>query len=371
MITASALERVISCPASESLPHIRRESQAAKAGTARHTYLQFVGEEGVLAALRVPHEYRSICLDIDLDGLPTNLAAEVAFAYDVKTGEARELGRGLSRDYSQCSKTEIPGTIDVLGFSEGRLYVGDYKGPGFIRARGNKQLLFAAMCAAKVYGMRDVLAEIINVRNGDCFRNSWSPTFEELDEFERELVRAYEATLPGPGKDFSYTEGEHCRYCPGYDSCPAKTRTLKMMLEWAPEPAFDEDDAKAAYENLLKMKERVARAEDRLKSYAEHRTIDLGDGKAYGLHEKTGRDVIDSDIVAEVVESCIPGHGYAELAAPRVATKKSITSMVAAAINNEVIEGPKSEAVKNITEQIRQQGGITNKRTATIGPYKT
>lgn len=369
--TASALQRVIACPGSEGLPHVHRESEDAKAGTSRHWYLEHVGKMGPEKALEyIPEEHREMCASIDLDGLPTHLDSEVAFAYNWRTGKARLLGQGLHRDYSQCTKDEIAGTIDVVGIAPDKLYLGDYKGWALVKARDNAQLLFAALCATQVYERDEAVVEIINVRGGTNWRSKATVDAFDLADFGRKLRDTMEAIeLIHRGAMPTYSEGEHCKYCPAFDSCPAKTRTLAMMVAGKPMVPLTRANARESYEKFLLMKEMMGVVSSRIHAYAKEHPIDLGDGTFYGEHEKKGKEVIDGDTAYKVVRDRL-GQEAADLAVSRTATKKGIDKAVRRAKEQGVLTGTLKAENGSILTELRAMGAAKTSKKTSIGVYR-
>ena len=377
MITASGLSRVMACPGSEALPHIHRTSEAAESGTARHTYLEHVGKVGKEAALDlVPEEYREMCDDIDIDGLPTDLASEVSFAWDYATGKARELGRGLDRDYSSCGPTEIAGTIDVLGVADDRVYLGDYKGYALVKAEDNAQLLFAAICATEIYKKGIAVIEIINIRGGKNFRSRATVDTFDLADFSFSLggiiekVQIHRCEIVG-GKPPPVTEGPHCRYCPAFDACPAKTAMMRNMINGREANELEmivpltPETAAHVYRTYRAMEALTKRAKDIIYAYAAERPIDIGDGKVFGSREKQGNEMLDGDITYEVIRKQF-GQWSADLAVSRKATKAGIGKAIKAA----EIDGTVKAATDRILTEIRELGGSTRKTVRTTDEHR-
>lgn len=240
--SGSSLERVAACPTSAALPQVREEStEHADRGTAVHAFLAAVGKVGREKALEeVPEEYRDACAAIDLDALPSleGFAAEVAFAYDWQTGTAREIGRDRERDYGILGATEIPLTVDAVGFHGDGVVVVDWKSGrrSVTPARYNWQLRLGALAACRTYGYHRATVAIVYVRDGS------RPWFDraEFDEFDIETVadevravalRVQEAAkVVKEGRAPNVTEGAHCRYCPAVRSCPAKTGLIRAAV---------------------------------------------------------------------------------------------------------------------------------------------
>jgi hypothetical protein len=377
MITGSSLQRVMACPASETLTHVHSTNEFAEAGNARHLYLQHVEKVGMDAALdMVPAEYRGMCEAIDLDGLPTNLATEVAFAWNWQTGEARELGRGLDRDYSSCGPHEVAGTIDALGVAEDSVYLGDYKGFQPVAAKDNAQLLFAAMCSAKVYAKDAAILEIINIRHGSNWRSNAGVDVFDLADFETRLrhtmisVAALQA-----GQRASFNEGEHCRYCPGFQSCPAKTALIRAMVNGDEATRVEmtvplsPETATLAYQQLRAMEALVKRARDIVYAYASERPIQLGDGRVFGSRVKPGNERLDGDVVYGVLRNHL-GQSAADVAVERKATKAGIARAVKHAKTQGTATGTLKAITGAIMENVESNGGVTRRPTTTIDEHR-
>ena len=364
-ITGSALPRVIPCPGSERLPHIKESSVYADNGTARHSYLQGVSEVGATNALAaVPDEYREICEAIDLTDLPTHLAAEVTFAFDVRTGKARELGRCLGRDYSAATEYEIVGTIDVLGFDGDCIYIGDYKGYEYVSARDNPQLLFAALCATLVYPASYARLEIINLRDGEIIRNSCTVDCFEIAAFRATLIKAVEATQQAGAV---IATGDHCRYCPAWRSCPAKVAVLRELVSMTPDSqaAITEANAYDAYAKYLEMRGMMKKVSDAIHAYAGTHTIDLGNGRVFGKRTKQGNEKLDGGVVYEVLKAQ-HSQEVAESAVEMHATKKSI----AAAVRASEAEGTQKALNEEVLTAVRAKGGGVRKSSVVIDEHK-
>lgn len=376
-VTASALARVIACPGSEVLPHVDRQTDWGTMGDARHEYLQFVGPEGKEKALeRIPEEHREMCDAIDLDGLPTSLASEVAFAYNWRTGEARELGRGLHRDYSDCGPDEIAGTIDALGLSDDLLYIGDYKGWLLVRAKDNAQLLFAALCGTKVFNRNSAVVEIINVRGSDNWRSKAEVDVFDLAAFAsklRETMLQIESlhmqSRIGEPQTFPVTEGDHCKYCPAFDSCPAKIRMIQTMIAGESIPTLNADTAAQAYRAWRAMKGLVDVAGARIHAYALQNPIQLENGRIFGEHKTPGKESIDGDAAYALIRDRL-GQKFADASVSRKGTKAGITKAVRLAKADDVVTGTQKSEVDSILTELRATGAATRKPSTVVEEHK-
>lgn len=315
--TASGLSRDERCPPNRVLPQVQTNNPDALRGRAGHRFLELVGGgmSPTLALAEVPEEYQAMCADIDLEGLPLDLGEylqEVAFAFSLDTGEARELGRGLERDYSQVRPGEIAGTADVVHRDCVEVY--DYKFDSFEPTcpppGNNPQLLFLALAAARLRGVDRARVTIIHIRpDGTHWEESDDLDAFDLDAFELRL-RAIRAgvvaaqAIVARGLIPSVEQGPWCRYCPATAHCPAIAALLRAA---AGEPeevlalrgVVRADDPEAVHmltrelarhpEHAAKAYQRMRQVENALKVaktalylYASEQPIALDDGQVYG-----------------------------------------------------------------------------------------
>ncbi len=198
-LSASSLWRADLCPAFAVLPHKKEHYADAAAGTAAHAELE-----------KAP---------------PAGGIAEVAFAYDVLSGSAREVGRSIGREYGALADSEIPGTTDVLMVQEDHVLLQDYKsGNGYAEQLAgvyntparNLQLQHNALSAALVYGKPRAVVEVVYLKSGevkDC----------EMDAFDLEAIRSRLLAIwtrtqenPQPVRN----DGVQCWRCPAKKACP-------------------------------------------------------------------------------------------------------------------------------------------------------
>jgi len=172
------------------------------------------------------------------------------------------------------------------------------------------------------------------------------------------------------GRTPDVVEGSHCRYCPAWDTCPAKTALLARMVSGTEHEAIQvmqpltPENAADAYGKLAAMKDMVKRVENVIEAYAHDRTIDLGDGRFYGRHEKRGKETLDGDIAYEAIKAHV-GERAAEAATKRTVTKAAIK----AALRGESLEQSKAATEKAILHDIRAQGGAKRSDRIAVGEY--
>jgi RecB family exonuclease len=340
IITASRLQRAVCCPASVVLPQVQEESEPARRGTAIHAFLAAVPDVGRDAALaEVPADYRADCEVIDLETLPIadldEIAAEVAFAFDVETGEARELGRNIGRAY-QVGPTEIAGTADVVAFGPFELYVADFKtGRGIVASpRANWQLKLLALAASRTYGVDQVRVAIIRLREDGTpeYESAVFTAFDldlaaaELRDLVQSINRLQTAVANGLVPDVN--TGAHCRRCAAAPACPA-FKGLVQRLAGEPDAVADQitaeltpETAARAWARLKQVEEIIRRAREGLYAFARETPIQLGDGRVLG-ETATRRRVLDGRVAYDCLEK-LHGLAVAEAAVDVEASQASI-----------------------------------------------
>lgn len=228
MISASSLERIRACPMSARLPQIETPSSDSSRGTAVHAYIANV-ISGRKPLAGVPAEFHELCEAIDLSTLPAvgSYSAEVAFAFDVIKLKART-SQAIGRKYD-AGAYEIPGTADAVGVTNTHVVVIDWKSAwsGATKAAENPQVLFYALCASQVFGRPDAIVAIARVDDDRIRWDVAEVSAMELDLFGLELRKILVASQ----ESNRYGEGEHCRYCPAFDVCPAKQALMRAALE--------------------------------------------------------------------------------------------------------------------------------------------
>lgn len=380
--TGSALERADACPASCALPQVRSTSVYAEAGTQRHKYLELIqgGATKEEALAQIPEEHRPLCAAIDVEALPAGCAAEVAFALDVDTGAARELGRGINRDYSQVRPNEIALTVDLVGLSGEAVYIGDYKGPWatVTPAARNHQVRAGALAACRAYGRDHALVEIIRLReDGTPWRDIAELDTFDLDAFAydlqvlRDRVLAARAVVEAGGVP-DVAEGDHCRYCPAWHACPAKSSALVRVATGAdleplatlpalsPELAGVAWERVRAAESLVKRLKAMARAAI---AEAGPAGVPLSNGKRLREVITEGNLKLDGRIAYQVIRE-LHGQDLAEDAIDIDASQAAMKRALARAQQAGTIPARgATAALKAILTTIEERGGATRPRT--------
>lgn len=206
MITASALERIEKCPPSGRLPGEDIDTVHTVNGRTRHERLA-----GDLTAGRLP----SGLLQSDV---PFIVGVEVAFAYNVQTGEGRRL-HIENRAYPDLGDWWIYGTSDVFGIEGDSVVIGDWKGRTHVTAADrNLQVGFLCVAAAAATGKTKARAWLAKTDDGESidFISRATIDLAECAQRIRELyLRRFEVA--------DLSTGTHCRYCPTLPSCKAQS----------------------------------------------------------------------------------------------------------------------------------------------------
>ena len=324
-LSGSSLYRVEACGGELVLPNVpEAENAYASLGSIIHAFLRDVSVLGLAEALaKGPEEHRDALAAIEVSALPAcqpdQYASEVAFAYDWRHDKARELGRGLNRDYSGLTADELPGTADVVGLTAEAVVVLDYKSgwKPLGRPRDSLQLLFYALAAARTYGRDRAVVGFIRRLDGDPIY-----TRAELDMLDLDAAAARIRALmerPAPAVPGGLVQGAHCQYCPAFGQCPAKLGLVRGLFD-GELPALDADTAPLVFERLVLAEEVLERVRHTVQEYARSKPIRLPDGKVFGLKD-CGVESIDPDLGAPVLAEAFGP----EVVAASVEVEKKLT----------------------------------------------
>lgn len=392
LLTASSLQRIAVCAASAVLPKVDSVNERAERGQAIHVFLENVLGLGPAEAIAlVPEEHRPACAAIDLEALPLDAAqwaAEVAYAFDVATGRAREIGRSIGRDYGSVGADEIVGTADVVGIfgkarlprsdimhSADRVFILDYKTgrTEVTRASRNWQLRYLALAASRAYGASFARVGLIHIHDdGTVLYDTAALDAFELDAVAEDLgavhrrVKAAAAELAA-GRPPAATTGDHCRWCPCLAYCPAQTALVRTVAGEVDEgreltPALTPETAARAWERVKSIKAAVKRAESALHTWAAGHPIALPSGLVLGPVETT-REGVDGAI-ARAVLSELHGWEVADKACDWSTSKAAVERALRgiAAVTGGKITHLKAAALY----AIRAAGGITTTTTTSV-----
>ena len=251
IVGGSTASRVINCPGSVALVQKmppKPSSKYADEGTLLHDAISLIldGKETAQSVIGMRYEDVTLTQDLYDDKI------------DVALTKLAEIDPNMEMEYMVETKVSfgdvIPGAFgsaDLLGRIGDRAIVLDWKfGSGVaVSAEENYQGMFYAAAAMRTAQSKWVFEgakeiEIIIVQPPVMKR--WATTFERIQEFERDLIRAVKlAAAP----DAPMELGSHCRWCAAKPVCPLMTgevdRRVKASLENIDAPTLAEYLSKA------------------------------------------------------------------------------------------------------------------------------
>lgn len=411
--TGSKLHRIWKCPTSALLAQDTNDDREEASEPARnrgkdiHAYLQKVKLVGAKQALaEAPEDLWPMLEALDLKTLPVHLATEVAYAYNWRTGVARELGRNLGhREYQNLpnppTEDEIPCTLDTVG-SEDRTagvrgYYGEYK-TGRVPVPDpdkNGQILLGVSCIKSTLGCADAVGDLIVIHENGTHHSvrrvldDW-----DLGAFQEDLGTKL-STLSDQLEIYDHVdaqalpvhEGPWCDYCPAFNHCPAKVALVRAIPEALyelgvrREETFDGDvlvvdgtaitvsNAARAWMAIEQIEDLLGKMKGQICGLAGREEIPLPDGRVIGMDE-TDRRKVDGKIAAVVLERLYDR--AAALEAIKVETSLAAIGKVVAArrkqgdkLNTKNKDGILDKAIA----AIESAGGITVKTTRSIRPH--
>lgn len=348
MITASALPRLLNCPASAVLPRAENANEWADSGNDDHAALAADTLAGTLDERLALH-------------VPPGSRVEVAVAFDVSTGAARIIGENIGRAYGDLAPFEIAGSIDVLGIVGDAVVVLDWK-TGFKDvepAATNGQLRFYALAACRALGRDRAVLRIVYTQTGRCDEAEMDAL--DLAGFAAEVegLHARVAALKAGGGPYNTREGSWCRHCASKHACPSKRALLVQIasggLASVGATEMTSEIARTAALNVLAAEQLVADAKKRLDAYVTtNGPIELSPGRFYGRYVRPGNEKVDGAVALRVIrEVC------GELVEPfadealEVKTSKAAIKRAAKAVGEPQLE-------KAVLGRIRTLGGIAS-----------
>lgn len=376
--TASSLQRVMTCHASGLLPQVKTSGEASIRGSAIHLYLaRVMGGWSYADAIKdVPEQFVDDCASIELDDLPKlkRITVERPIAISANTGRAREPISKHDRDYSDVRDGEFAGTADIVGLvdggpNDGMLYVGDYKtGNGFTvpRAKNNWQLKMLGLAFARYMGIDRVMISIIKTQD-EITHDEHILEAADLNKIELELF-GLAAQLNK--KSMSMVEGDHCKYCPSFTFCPAKTALIKQVT-MKPELTVDgvitelqSGDAATAYARYRVIKQIVHKLDSAFRSYAEVNPIALPDGMVYGPVSRT-EEILNATAVYDVLSET-----FSQEVAREACTFDTSKAAIDRAIAPHCARGTKAAKVREVLKAASEIAGVEVKTRTEIREHK-
>lgn len=299
-ISASALDRIVACPASAVLPQVRQMgSLASETGTAVHSFIEKVRARAATLMLagevtagglaydaaldmaraeelaKIPDgaKHQTLCESFDFGLIPQGAQLEVAFAWDPRTDTARSLGQNLARDYDGAHPYEIVGTADLVGALIDAVIVADWKtGARLVSAASAWQLKFLALAAARLSGRSNAQVALVYLRADRAYIDRAEFDACDLALFGKQLRKLLERVEEqrakvdaGRAPDVAINPG--CRYCPAMPACPAHARVIGTLIKKvdATQALSDDELAAEIYSQVMALSpEQVGRAWVRL-----------------------------------------------------------------------------------------------------------
>jgi len=353
VISASAIPRLLACPASHRLPHHDYQSTHATAGSDRHAEAEAAADTG--------GELHPAVVALMVEG--DQLATECAFAYDCATDSARELGH-VDRRYRDLAPYEIPGTMDLLILGPGRAVVVDYKSFAEVDpAERNTQIATYALMVARTYGLDEVTVAIVYLVGG---RRPSIATLGPLDlDAHAARLRRLHVDVARPSAPVS---GPHCRYCPAFLSCPVQHALIIDVGDALPlaierSIPFDDDQSAAeAFDLLARIKTLSTRIQAALYARAAERPVPLANGMVLGARTVEGNDRIDGNVAYEVVRER-HGQDVADQAVERHATRKRLSDAL------KPLVGKLAPELRAVLAEVEARGGIERRESTRVEVY--
>lgn len=357
-LTISALARAEACSASHVLHAIDEDAdEYGEHGVAIHAYLEAIaeGKRPHEAIAKLSDEHREAALAIDLNALPHvqagKWAAEVPVAV---TLGAESFGRLLPkrgrRDYTEALENEVPGTADLVGYTDDAVIVLDVKTGRRRRGRPGVDLQLGALAVALAAASGRSRAVVGWIYQSRTAKGEAAPAPEfstdELDgwqlvEMHHRIEQVFASVsfwraAASPESPPPMNVGPQCHYCPARRACPAHvimTRAflandLDVALRAAAQQAFDgapgayvvqKQDIPVAIERAKAVRDMAERALENLTVMAQRAgPIDLGRNQVLAMVQAQ-REKLIPEKAAPVLDELF-GPGSAERAIEREPT---------------------------------------------------
>lgn len=390
-LTASGLERAERCPASFALPAVEsRETDAMRAGTGRHAFLDAVTGSLPSDAAReialdmIPRDapWRAQCEAIDLAELLAVTGADtgrievaLSHAWSPRDDAAQALDVVTHRSYPDAAG--IPGTLDwLVTDSAGRVRVVDFKGSQpTTPARSNLQLALYALSVARVRGLDNVAVQLVYLgEDGSVTADTGMLDAWDLDAAAERIRRVWERVMVARdavtrGQMPEMRSGEHCGDCPCMSVCPAMAQLARELATTAPDAAaivsLSDAEAGAAWERIALLEDILSRAKESLRTRALRRMLPLSDGRHLVAVESTRRTV-DARKALPVLREAFGARADDEV-------EHSIASSVVDALATEAAKasGATARAAKaRIWDALREAGAVREATYVRLRPRR-
>lgn len=386
MPSGSALDRAKACPGSFALPRTRFDDSADSTfGTNVHAFIvasREFGRDTALADLIADNDgerpaHYAFCERIPFDQLPQGGRCEVAFAYDVTTGKARELVVNGPREYADLSADEIPMTLDLVGQLDGVAIYVDWKtGYGTLKPPGESmQLRAGALAVARARGLSSARAAFFRLKDDGSFWAEWVE-FDcfDLEDIASELtaivaeVRAERAKYHEmKTADFLRLRvGDHCKYCESFGRCPEQAGLASQLVMYEGPGELTAQTASEAWKVIERYDAISERIRQSLREFAKLTPFSTGPGKelrAVDVGFTSKPNLTETvRIVAEVIDAA-GGQGIGrDIASAMIEQSISLKAIDGAVARAASLLGPsvikQSALSKRVYEQLEEKRAI-------------
>ena len=235
LVGGSTASRVINCPGSVALVAQmppKPSSKYADEGTLLHDVISDLLQSDCSVSDYLGRTYNGIELTQDL------IDAKITPALEALNEVDPDMVMDIEVECNVSYGDLIPGafgSVDLIGKLGHRTIVLDWKfGDGVpVPAENNKQLLFYAAAARRTEATQwafEHTNEIELIIVQPPFIRRWVTTFDTLDAFERDLVRAVKLAQRA---DAPIESGDHCRWCAAKPICPVVTGEIARAQRFA------------------------------------------------------------------------------------------------------------------------------------------
>lgn len=350
---------------------VESTSVYAARGTTIHEFikqiLSGIPRDEALANISDQESGREACEAIEVASLPRGGHLEIALAWNWRTGVGRVLGHDIGREYAKHGATEddYVGSFDFAGKRhDGTGVLVDYKtGWSTVSARDSWQLKIGAVMLADTEGLDEVHTAHLHLRDGEPPR--WEHAEQDALALSsvRQKLKAYarwrEKTTEPVGR---VVEGTHCKYCPAFRSCPAKTGLARSML-----PALEGEAAAPITleraRDVILLLERVdaisKKVWEEIEGLALHEEIPIGDGRVMRLADGREADKVVKPVEAIALLRKAFGDKHADSA---ISTTKAAIERSAAAWAKENGSGA-PKAKEEVIDRLSVLGIIVKQRS--------
>ena len=257
------------------------------------------------------------------DGQFEYLQSEVSFAWDPKKDVAVELGSLLERDYSKAPRGWICGTADIINVGDDAIFLDDIKtGRSFVPGPyDNYQLKFLALAASRAYNIPKVYARILFVDEDGLIKAHDHSVFDsfQLDQIHKDLkgiLAKKELVL-----------GDHCKWCPAFNDCPAIAKGALAILKEENGEALqiNDDTLQRVWPKVAALEAYSRKFKEAAKVYVRRNgAIDLGDGKHLELSTFT-KSSIESEKALPILKNHLGQMFPQSLSISRASIKRAVS----------------------------------------------